>query len=404
MQRHKLTALGIKAAPDGKLQDGAGLILHKRGGAGKWIFRFSHLGRRRDMGLGPWPQLGLAEARAARDRWHGVLIRGLDPVDVRDSERQAAIENRDRSAATFAELVDQVFDARKGSLRGDGDRGRWLSPLATHMLPVLGKRKISKLTRADYLEALRPIWARKHPTAVKAYRRTLIVIREARFMGHDCDPFELEAARRALGDVRHITQHIPATPWRAIPDLYARLGDGSAAACLRLLILTLARSDACLGARKDEFDGGVWTIPADRVKGAQNAARDFRVPLSIAAQELIERQAAAVPGPLLFPSGRPGRPIRSAALERLLDSLGERGRPHGMRSAFKTWTQDTDAASWEISESVLGHAVGNSVARAYARSDFLERRRFALETWAGFVTGSADNNVIRIRTNENRGL
>lgn len=62
-----LTAIGIKTAPDGKLWDGNGLMLIKRGSSGKWVYRYSIYGRRREMGLGSWPDVTLSDARKARD-------------------------------------------------------------------------------------------------------------------------------------------------------------------------------------------------------------------------------------------------------------------------------------------------------------------------------------------------
>lgn len=395
MQRHKLTALGIKSATAGKLGDGAGLILVKTGDVGKWVYRYTHLGKRRDMGLGQWPTLSLAGARSARDRWQAVLAAGQDPMAAREAEREAARQERDKTEATFAELVALVFEARKAGLREGGTRGKWLSPLTTHIIPAIGKMKVSRLTRHDYVRALRPIWQAHHPTAQKALRRITIVIREGRFMEFDCDPFECEAAGRILGEVNHIPQRIPATAWQDLPHLFNRIEDSTAGDCLRLLILTVARSAACIGARKDEIEGDVWTIPAERMKGVQAAAHDFRIPLSNAALELTQRVSRLTPGPYLFPSSR-GNPIRVNNLERVLNRMREPGRPHGMRSTFKMWVQDNEACSWDVSETVLAHRIGNAVSRAYARSDLLERRRIIMEAWAGHVTGR-DSNIIRLK-------
>jgi hypothetical protein len=64
----KLFNSAIKAASDGKLQDGRGLFLRKKGGSSKWVFWYSYLGKRREMGLGTWPDISLAEARRIRDQ------------------------------------------------------------------------------------------------------------------------------------------------------------------------------------------------------------------------------------------------------------------------------------------------------------------------------------------------
>lgn len=76
--------------------------------------------------------------------------------------------------------------------------------------------------------------------------------------------------------------------------------------------------------------------------------------------------------------------------------MGEEGRPHGFRSSFRTWVQDTDATAWDVSEMVLGHAIGNRVERSYARSDLLERRALVMEAWARHVTGQSAASVTPI--------
>ena len=61
----------VRVATPGIYADGGGLYLQvtigRDGSARKsWLFRFSLHGRARHMGLGPFEQVSLAEARAAR--------------------------------------------------------------------------------------------------------------------------------------------------------------------------------------------------------------------------------------------------------------------------------------------------------------------------------------------------
>lgn len=390
--KNKLTAISVKNAPDGTHLDGGGLMLSKAGISGKWIYRYQRLGKRRDMGLGQWPAVSLAEARKLRDQWAAELSAGRDPIAARKAHREAEVAARDRSDPTFAELTAAVFEARKATLREAGKRGRWLSPLVKHVHPRIGRQRVSQLTRHDYADALRPIWRTKFPTAEKAYQRMLIVVREGKFMGYPCDPFEVEAAKRILGEVRHIAVPIPSTPWQDVPGLYARLGNSISDDCLRFTILTCVRADASTRARLCEFDGDVWTVPEMRVKGREGAVRDFRVPLSAEAMKIVDRARARTTD-YLFSAIR-GRPVTSASIEKRLNTMGEAGRPHGFRTSFRTWVQDTDACPWEVSETVLGHAVGNKIERSYARSDLLERRRVVMDAWAAYVTGAASNIVV----------
>ncbi|TMV36349.1 site-specific integrase, partial [Thioclava sp. BHET1] len=143
------------------------------------------------------------------------------------------------------------------------------------------------------------------------------------------------------------------------PALYARLPDTVSGDCLRMLILTVVRMAACRQATTSEFDGDLWTIPAERVKGTDKRAIDFRVPLSQEAQRLAAK-CKEFGGELMFP-GITDRPISDAAVEKALRQLGEKGRPHGFRTAFRTWVQDTDACGYEVAETALGHSIGNKV-------------------------------------------
>jgi integrase len=385
----------IKNAAPGRHSDGRGLILIKASAtSGRWIYRYQFDKRRRDMGLGPWPDLSLAQARAARDTWTAEIRAGRDPIAAREAQREAEKADRDRHDPTFAEMVTTVFEARKASLRGDGERGRWRSPLDTHMIPRIGNLRMSTLHQTDIKDALAPIWRAKHPTARKAIERTRIVFRKARAMGVSCDPFVVEAAEEMLGIVRHETSHITATPWQEIPGLYQRLRpELSSHLCLRWMILTLVRSDGCRGACLSEIEGDVWTVPAERVKGVQGRVSAYRVPLSPEAMRIVAA-AREAGDDLLFP-GRRGQPLSSTAVEKAMNQIGEAGRPHGFRSSFRAWVQDTDAAGFEVAEAILGHKVGSKVERSYARSDLLDRRRPVMDAWARYVTG-AQNNVIAL--------
>lgn len=390
----KLTAISIKKASDGKLGDGGGLELRKKGDAGRWVWRYSITGRRREMGLGTYPEVSLGEARKIRDKWALLLAQGKDPISERQADQDAIRREFEKNDPTLEALTSDVLNARKASLKGDGKAGRWISPLERHVFPKIGHKAISTIHQSDIRTALAPIWKSKHPTATKAINRLRIVFRQGKLMGYDCDPFTIDAAKHMLGDVIHNADPIPATPWQDIPDLYARLENtGQVAQCLRFMILTLVRASGCRGATYDEFNDGIWTVPAVRMKGRPGKVSDFRVPLTDQTQQLVDHQRA-LGGTYLFSAQR-GRPVSDNSLSKHMREIGEAGRPHGFRTSFRTWVQDTDACSWEVSETVLAHTIGNKVERSYARSDLLDRRRIVMQKWADFVTG-ASSNVVKI--------
>lgn len=394
--RNQLTAVAIRKAGPGKLDDGGGLRLYKTPGSGRWVYRYTFGGIRREMGLGSLEDLTLAQARASRDNWAAVLAGGLDPITERRRRRDEVKATMSRSDPTFEELARMVFDAKKASLRGDGERGRWFSPLAQHIIPRIGKRRISTIDQTDIAEALRPIWTAKPATAEKAFHRTRLIFRKARLMGLEADPFTVEAAAHILGDVSRTIEHIAATPWQEVPALYARLDrPGASYRCLRWMILTAMRSESARGARFSEIEGVVWTVPADRMKGRQGKVQPFRVPLSIEAQRLLAEFRKSSTGDLMFPSYRSGY-ISSTALQKVLNEMGEAGRPHGFRTSFRSWVQETNAATFDVAETALAHRVGSTVERSYARSDLLDQRCALMERWAGFVTGE-EAKVVKLR-------
>ncbi len=391
----KLTALGVKRAPDGTYYDGGGLELRKKNSTGQWVWRFTLSGRRRQMGLGPFPIVGLADARKERDRWALVLAKGDDPISVRERERYEAAWEADKKDPTFADAAQITFEAKQDGLRKQGDAGRWFSPIRLYMIPTIGKMRMSVIHQTDIHRALSPIWKTKNPTAEKALQRTRIVFRHMMLSGADCDPKTCDMARHMLGEHRHVTKPTRAHDWRDIPDIYAALdGPNPTHLCLRWKILTLVRSDGVRGAMFDEIDGDIWTVPASRMKGKEGRVEDFRVPLSKEAMKVLAEAQEWRQGPYMF-TGHRSKPLSSTAIAKVLKGINPNGTPHGLRTSFRTWVQETDAAHYDVAETQLAHIVGNKVERSYARSDLLERRRVLLNAWADFVTGEAQK-VVRI--------
>jgi integrase len=391
----KLTTVSIKNAAPGNYQDGDGLIFQKTATAGKWTFRYSFAGRRRDMGLGVWPSVTLAEARRARDQWAAEIRAGRDPISTRNASKAEALAELDKSNPTFEEMAEVTFEARKARLRGDGERGRWFSPLRLHVIPKIGKRRMCDLHQADIKEALAPIWRTKFPTAKKAIERIRIVFETANLSGIDCDPQTVDRAQHMLGDVMHKPKHLEAMPWQDVPELYARLGNTSAHLALRWIILTLVRGSSGRGAMFDEIDDAVWTVPADRMKAAEGKQTAFRVPLSLAALE-VARLAGEMSPDYLFQSKSGSSVISDVSLTENLRRLDTPATVHGFRTSFRMWTQDTQVCTYDVAETSLGHSVGGKVERAYARSDMLEQRRIVLQKWSEHVTGEVAK-VVKIR-------
>jgi len=374
----------------GKHCDGAGLWLVKRDdGGAQWVLRVVVHGRRREMGLGGFPALGLAEARKVAGRWRDVVAAGRDPVKEREAEERAAR----REDISLAVITADAFEARKAELKGDGKAGRWLSPLTIHVLPKLGKVPVTELDQRDIRDTLAPIWHAKADTARKAMNRIALVLNHAAALGLEVDLQATEKAKALLGKTRHVAKNIPAMAWADVPEFYASLEEPTLThLALRLLILTGVRSTPLRTLRLDQIEGDVWTVPAEAMKGRKGATEDYRVPLSTEAQRIIELARPHARNGYLFPNTR-GGVISDMTLSRMMERRGLEARPHGFRTSLRTWLAEATDAPHEVAEAMLAHMTDSGVVRAYRRTDWIEQRRALTERWADHVTGGAGQVV-----------
>jgi integrase len=385
--RNRLTAAFVKNAPPGKFPDGAGLwLVSREDGGAQWMLRITVHGRRREMGLGGYPKIGLADARVVADRWRAVATAGRDPIKEREVERRTAR----REDISLAAITADCFEARKAELKGDGKAGRWLSPLTLHILPKLGKVPVTDLDQRDFRDVLAPIWHNKAEAARKAANRLALVMKHAAALGLDVDLQAVDKARALLGKSRHQPQHIPAMAWREVPAFYASLEEPTLThLALRLAILTGVRSGPLRHMRLDQIEGDVWTIPGEAMKGRKGATPDFRVPLSQEAIRIIDLARPHERRGFLFPNTRGTGVISDATLSRHMERRGMAERPHGFRTSLRTWLAEATDAPHEVAEAMLAHVVDGSVVRAYRRTDYLEQRRTLAERWADYVTGGS---------------
>lgn len=379
---NKLSAAKLKTIAPGKHSDGGGLWFFKRDdGGAQWFLRVTVHGRRREMGLGRYPDLSLKDARRAAEGWRAMAQNGVDPIKERQKHRRDAT----RQLHLLKDVALDAFESRKADLKGDGKAGRWFSPLQLHVLPKLGKVPVAEIDQIDIRDTLKPIWHDKADTARKAMNRLSIVMRHAAALGLDVDLQATEKAKALLGQQRHKAEHIAALPWQEVPAFYQSLTGGTVTElALRLLILTAVRSYPLRFLHLDQIDGDVWTIPADHMKGRKDKTTDFRVPLSAEALGVIEQAKPFARDGLLFPGVRKGV-ISDMTMSNFMKRRGMAERPHGFRSSFRDWLAEATNAPHDVAETCLGHVTGGAVERAYRRTDFLEQRQALMRRWANHV-------------------
>ena len=380
----KLSATRAKALSEpGRYSDGNGLhlFISKKGGK-SWVQRITINGRRRDIGVGGYPAVSLAQARERAADNREAIGNGKDPV----------AEKRKPAFPTFSEAARAVHEANKPRWRNGSHIRAWIQTLERHAFPRIGDKPVDTITRCDVLAVLMPIWSARPETARRVRQRMRTIFKWAMVNELiETNPAG-EAIDGALPSMPKIKEHLRAMPYEEVGSALKTFGASQASpaakCCLRLLVFTAARYGEARGATWDEIDleGATWTIPAARMKSGV----EHRVPLSNHALEVLTLAQQLEDGSgLCFPSPlRPGRMLSNMTLTKILrvTGLADRATVHGFRTSFRMWTMEQTDAPWAVGEAALAHQLGGSVEQAYARSDLFDRRRMLMQQWADYLT------------------
>jgi integrase len=400
-----LSPVKLKALKEpGYFHDGGGLYLQVGAGGGKsWIHRYALAGKRREMGLGPWPAVSLAAARKSAAESRSLVKAGQDPIAARDAER-ARQRLEEARGITFDKAVELFLVGNEAAWKNHKHRLEWRTSLKVYASPVIGALPVGSIDTSHVTKVLDPIWHEKTETASRIRGRIERVLDWARVRGYRAageNPARwrghLEETYPARGKVQPVKHHA-AVPIDAMPALYGRLGesDDVATLALRFIILTAARAGEAVGATWPEvdLDEGVWTVPGPRMK----AGRVHRVPLSREAVAILRKLAKLRTGAHVFPGLRVNsRALSVRAILRALREAGEsRATVHGFRSTFRDWASERTVYPRDVAEMALAHAIGDKVEAAYRRGDLFERRKLMMEEWAKFVLTRTAAKVVSI--------
>ena len=140
-------------------------------GRGKWILRFMSptTGRRRDMGLGVYPEVGIADARVRALQARQEISGGQDPIEESGAARAA--RRAIAQAMTFEQAARKVHAEQEPGWANKKHAAQWLSTLREHVFPRIGSKKVAGLTPAEFAEVLRPIWLTTPETATRVKQR-----------------------------------------------------------------------------------------------------------------------------------------------------------------------------------------------------------------------------------------
>ena len=373
-------------------------------GAKSWIFRVVVGDKRRDMGLGSFPEVSLATAKDLATQQRLKIKEGIDPILARN-EAKAALKAEQASFISFKEAALQYISAHRSGWKNTKHASQWNRTLETYAFPLLSDLHVKDIMTTHILSVLEPIWESKTETANRVRNRIELILDWAKARGARSgdNPAAWKANLDALlpspSRIKKV-QHHKAMDWRDVPQFSEMLENqnSTGANALMLTILTAARSGEIRQATWPEFDldEGVWTIPAERMK----AKKEHRIPLCMQAIAILKKQPHIENVPYVFPNQR-CKPLSDMAMTQLLRRMDLDFTVHGFRSTFRDWAGETTAFPREVIEHALAHQLKDKAEAAYARGDLFLKRRKLMNAWSEYLKSSKmqsnKENVINIK-------
>ena len=370
-----------------------GLTLHPSStkGRGKWVLRYVSpvTQKRRNAGLGSYPEIGIAEAAKLAQTMREQLSAGDDPLELKKAETTKIV------IPTFEEAARKVHTELLPGWRNKKHARQWISTLEQHVFPAMGTVPLDAITPANVADVLRPSWMTIPETSGRVKQRIHKVMQWAWAHGfcsaNPVDVVDHLLPQQVSASIR--TEHQPAMPWKVIPlyiasRVYTEDRYNVTRGLLLFVVLTACRSGEARAMEWNEIDfkRKIWTIPPGRMKGGLR----HRVPLSTQALELLE-QMRGLHENLVFPSPRKQTVLSDMVLTSFLrktkaisDTQGRFAVAHGFRSSFRDWCSE-QRYPHDLAERALAHTIRNKSEAAYHRTDLLNERRPMMQAWGDYV-------------------
>lgn len=357
-----------------------------------WIYRFTLDGKRRNIGLGPYPLTSLKVARLRAQKAALRVSDGTNPA-VNTKNQEGGASDRKINQICFSEFALGWIETNRQAWRNQKHAEQWVYTLRNFAFESIGKKPLCEITENDILEILQPIWTEKPETASRLRSRLERILTAAKVKGLRGGPNPAawkghldavlpspKALKRQKGEKHH-----KALAFEELPDFLSKIRKYNSVSSLALefTILHASRTSEVLLGKRCEIKGDLWTIPATRMK----AGREHRVPILDRSAEILQIARHLDPeSSYLFSIS--GKPLSNMAMLSFLKRLGMHVTVHGFRSTFRDWVAEETDYSSEVAEMALAHTIQNKTEAAYRRGDLLEKRRQLLSDWQDFCSSS----------------
>jgi integrase len=365
-------------------------------GTRTWSLELKAAGRQRRFTIGRYPEVTLSEARRKAGKLRAEALEGRDPVEERREARR--VDRLKRAGAANASDVRALLDSfERLAARARGLRS-WAQQrqLIESNFGALLDKAPADLTRADFRSVLDAAVSRDAPISGK---------RAARYLGRVLSwavERELIETNPVLGlkfdeltRPERIRQRVLSDD--EIRKLWPAAKTGGVFGDLaRLYVLTGLRRQEAAGLRWTDLDGGIALI------GGTKSGQPHRLPLSRAAQAIIEAQPKRGEFVFMTPSGALAESVSNnwhRACARLAKASGTADWTwHDLRRTCRTLLARIGTDDL-VAELILNHALPGKLRRTYVLHRYEEEMREALERLAAFLDKivSGEANVVRLR-------
>lgn len=392
MSTNRLTDLQVRSAKPKassyRLSDGGGLFLQITPAGGRhWKYRYRIHKKESTFTIGPYPEMGLGEARAKHLEARRVVAQGLNPTT---EAKRLQMSSRLAQGNTF-EAVSEEWFAQKQSGWSESYRGIVRNRLNKDLKPNLGPRPVTEITAPEVLAVIRQVEARgANALAHKCLSIVRMVLAYSVATGR-CD-------RNVVNDLGGALKPVDAGHRAAITDpkragelmrmIDAYQGSMVVRGAMKLGALTFVRPGELRTMQwKDiNFASNEWRFKVSKTE------TDHIVPLANQAIEILQvLQLITGNGhsKFVFPSAASmTRPMSNNAVLSALRGMGiskDEMSGHGFRAMARTLIAEELHYRPELIEHQLAHAVRGPLGRAYNRTEFLEERREMMQAWADYL-------------------
>jgi integrase len=348
-----------------------------KAGNESWSYRYRapKTGKLARVTIGPYPDIGLADARLKADELRRRVADGDHPSEIKRQTR------RDAPMRTFETLADRYLKeyARRKKRSADEDERN----LNLHVLPKWKDRDYGDIRRRDVIELIEGLIAAKKPVLANRIHSLVSVVFS---FAIDADLVESNpCSRLKKRGAERVGERVLTDPeirlfWpRCVETPLSRTtGLG-----LRFALLTGARIGEVAGITKGELERlddperAIWTIPGNRTKNG----KDHIVPLAPQALAIVRDLVPMTPHAYARAMSRMAAELKpDRAIPALKSWKASPPTPHDLRRTFRTRLPQLGIPA-DIRDRLMNHISGDVGTKHYDRYSYLSEKREALVTW-----------------------